>query len=175
MHEATFRGRETEAKALGQTWRFSRWTLNVLDEFLDWARTQLPDPLEVAEKAIFRLQREARRIRESKEYDDGEKQFLLSTNAQQQSLWADKAMDEATSYLGMGSPQFQSLLNSARGAARLAMLLLRKHHPDIDEETAFAIASEVGDDMQRIMSITAGKASPESLGNSEAPAATGAA
>ncbi len=175
MEQATFRGREVEAKALGQTWRFSRWTLNILDEFLDWARTVLPDPLVVAETALLRLQRNARAIRENKNTDEEEKAFLLQCNHENQERWGRLAMDEATSYLGMGSEQFQSLLNSARGAARLGMLLLRKHHPDINEETAFAIASEIGGDMQRIMAVTSGKATPDNLGNSKAPAESGAA
>jgi hypothetical protein len=178
MDEASYRGRETETKALGKTWRVSRWTLNVLDEFNDWARTILPDPLAVAEKEVLRLQRGARTVREDRELDDEEKQFRLQGNLEQQERISRLAMDEATSYLSLQSKQFQSLINSARGAAHLLLLLLREHQPDITEDVAFGIASGgiSPAEMQRIMEVTAGKASGGNgrgspRGNASSPAA----
>lgn len=182
MDEAAYRGRETETQALGKTWRLSRWTLNVLDEFNDWARTQLPDPLAVADKAVERLQLSARRIRQQAKLkptdkdhlDENEAAFLLQANAEQQERHSRNAMDEATSYLSLQSRQFQSLLNSARGVARLLFLLLRDHHPDIDEDTAFAVASCLDEEeVKRIMQVTSGRGGGQ--GNADAPASSGAA
>lgn len=113
-------GRETELKALGKTWTLARWTRDVWEEFLVWARTQLPDPIEVALRHVDQL-----------------------PPAIAEKLVAE-ALKQATGYLSIGSPRVTELLNSPEGITRLIWLLLRKHHPEASEDTALAIVFEVG-------------------------------
>lgn len=162
--QQSFCGKECEVQALGQTWRFGRWTLGVLDEWTDWARGQLPNPIDEAVKVIERM-----------ELDEQERkitnQRLLLTRNKIKDELVNAAMRRASSYLAFNSPEVQSLMNSPRGAARLVKLLLKTNHPDVSEEQALDLVMALGEDLQRIMLVTAGK-SPPGEGNGQAPAAS---
>lgn len=163
---ASYRGRETEAKAFGQAWRFSRWDINVIDDMTAWGSGQLPDPIEAAEKAVLRLQRQARKIREDQSIPDDERAFLLAANDEQQERITRVAMEEATTYLAYNSPKFRSLLNHPRGVAHLFALLLKKHHPEVTDDFAFELVRTLGDEeVARVMNITAGKGPGAPAGN----------
>lgn len=172
MSEATYRGRETETKALGKTWRVSRCDLNVWDSYFDWARKHLPDPLKVAEDAVLRLMKHARQISEREDLDKEEKKFLLAANAVQQESVSRLAMDKACSYLAMDSPEFQSLLRTPRGSAKLMAMLLTEHQPGTTEEMALEVVQEIGEDeIKRIVEVTQGRSGPKPAGgNALAPA-----
>lgn len=140
-------GRETTVQALGKEWKISRRTLGILDDFTDWAASRLPDPLEVAEKAILRLQDKQRKVAmdfEAKKISSADAQHLINAYQEQADRYAKIAMDKATAYLAFDSAEMQSLVHSARGSARMLMLLLKEHQPDVDEDTAFAISQELG-------------------------------
>lgn len=158
---ASFRGRETETTLNGRTWKFSRWTLNVLDDFCNWAAKQLPDPLEVAEKAVLRLQRFIKATTDNPALDEVEKEFLVQSYREQIDRTSELAMSKASGFLAINSPEMQSLLNNPRGTAHLLLLLLKAHHPDATEEDAFRLAVEIPEaEMKRIMVTTMGKSPP---------------
>ncbi len=170
MDTASFRGRETTTEALGRTWKVSRWSLDRMDDFRDWAATQLPDPLEIAEKALLRHQRQAWQIGNDKSLPDEERAFLLAANQERQERLARLAMEQATGYLSFLSPQVRTLLFDPRGSARLFLTLLREHQPEVTEEQAYQIGEAVGSkEQERIMAVTMGKGAGG--GNGEAPAA----
>ena len=161
--QAPYRGRETSAKALGKTWKFSRWTIDVIDDLTHWARPQLPDPLAVAEVAVLRLQRQARDICADEKLGEEERAFRLAANLEQQERVSRLAMDRAVSYLAFNSPEFQSLLNHPRGTAHLFYLLLKPNHPDMTDDLAHEIVKGLeGEDgaeaeAERIMVVTSGR------------------
>ena len=161
--QQSFCGRECEAEALGQRWRFGRWTLRVLDDWTEWARTQLPNPIDEAAAAIERMEadEEKRKITDPK---------LLARRNKIKDELVTAAIRQASSYLAFSAPEVQSLLNSPRGGAHLVRELLKGNHPDITEEKAFDLAQAMGmEEMERVMLTTSGKAPPG--GNGQAPAA----
>ena len=166
----SFRGRETSAKAIGQTWTFSRWTRNIFDDFADWSRTQLPDPIVLAEDAVLRLQKKQRAVHEDKKLPDEEKKFLLDAYQEQADRISKQGIELAASYLSLQCPRFRSLLGSPRGTAQLFCLQLQKHHPGTTLDTAWEIVHSLpSKECDRIMDVTAGTA-PDSGGNGSAPA-----
>ncbi|MBY0523426.1 MAG: hypothetical protein K2R98_08500 [Gemmataceae bacterium] len=170
MDDASYRGRETETQALGTTWRFARWTVNVLDDFTAWAKTQLPDPIDVAQAKVDELAAAEFDLLQRKDMPEPELKKRLFVNRQAQERLSKIAMEKACSYLAFTAPEFQSLLNSSRGSAQLLQLLLRKHHPNVTADEAFNIATAVEKkELERIFAVTAGKSPPS--GNSPAPAA----
>lgn len=163
MPTILFCGREVTAEALGRSWTFSRWTLTILDDFLTWARTQIPDPLDLATRHVEKMMVEEEKI--------SNKALLAHRNKIKDEL-VTGAIKQAASYLDFGSPQVQSLLHSPLGGSHLLMLLLKAHQPDVTEEDAFQIIQEIGDQkLQHIMDVTTGKVAP-SLGNGQAPVAS---
>ncbi len=165
--EATsYRGRETETRALGRTWKVGRWTLDVFDDYSAWAAEKLPDPIKVALREVESLSDEEFRVLNRREMKEEDRQRKLHFLRQQQDRLTRIAMEQATSYLSFTSKPFQSLMNSPRGGAHLLMLLLRQHHPDVTEDDAFYIVVEIGnEELQRIMSVTMGKTPPAPNGS----------
>jgi hypothetical protein len=138
-------GRESEIHALGTTWRIGRWDRGIWRKFLDWARTQLPDPVEEALKVVDRLPEKV-------------------ANALVQ-----KALEEKTAFLSIGSPKVTALLQSMEGGIYLLYLLLQKNHPGITEDDAMEIVMEYGvERLQERFDQAAGVAPQE--GNAQAPA-----
>lgn len=118
--DTTHIGKEQTVQALGQTWRLQRWSRAVWGEFLAWARTQLPDPLEVARRAME-----------------------LWGKEHHQAIGQD-ALDRANSAISIGSKAVNELLESPEGACYLLFLLVKKHHPDVTQDQAMDILMEVG-------------------------------
>lgn len=120
--QASHVGREAELTALGQSWRLARWERRTWDAFLDWARPRLPDPLEVARKALALFP-----------------QHLHEGIVRH-------AIDLSSRALASNSPQVQALLASAEGTAHVLWLLLRDNHPGVTEEQAWLVMAGAGDD-----------------------------
>ncbi len=170
MDTATFRGRETTTTGLGQEWRVSRFTLDRMDAFRDWAATVLPDPIAVAEVALLRHQREAWAVARNKDMPEDEQAFLLAANEERQERISKLAMELATSYLSFLSRPVQTLLRDPRGTAHYLLVMLREHHKDVTEETCYELGQVLGQrEVDRILLTTMGKGSDG--GNAEAPAA----
>jgi len=118
--EANHLGRESELTALGRTWRISRWTRKIWNDWLDWAKTVLPDPVDTAQKRIEKWP------------------------AHLQAEVARDALDRANMGLSIGSRPVSALMDSPEGACQLLYLLLKKHQPDVTEDDAMDILMEVG-------------------------------
>ena len=118
--EANHIGRESEIQAIGSTWKVGRWTRAVWADWLDWAKTQLPDPLAIVKKDLETWPKEVQ-------------EYLVR-----------QALDRATRALSIGSPEVSLLLDSPEGSCRLLYHLLKKNHPDVTEDDAMDILFEVG-------------------------------
>lgn len=170
-------GREHTVEALGQTWTAGRFDLAVWDKFLSWARTQLPDPMDVAERSCLRLAAQERRLVEelAATRGDAEKAELRGRIADLQAAQTHVArigLDKGSSYLAVSSPEVTSLLGSPRGNAKALALLLAKHHPDVTEDEASLIALDAGPEQMRDLWAAVHGKQPASPGkNGSAPAA----
>lgn len=117
---ATHVGREQTIEACGRVWRVSRWTRAVWAEWLAWARSVLPDPVEVALKHLDTIPPD---LRDS---------------------WVRMALDRKLTFLSLGSPEVRTLLTSLEGTVRVLWILLKKYQPDATEDDAFDVAMELG-------------------------------
>lgn len=134
-------GREQTVEIGGKTYKLSRLTRKMWKAFLAFARDLLPDPLEVVKKAL-----------------DG-----FSVEIQEKLV--KEALDKATLYLDLFSPQVGSVLSSIEGQSYLFYLLIRDNH-DVTEEEAtnlfFALINEFGRDKLDTLLVNAAGIIPES-------------
>lgn len=157
-------GQECEREILDQRWRFDRWELHILDEWTEWARSQLPDPIERAAAVIEKMMVTEENIEDSAT-------LARRNKIKDEIMFA--ATKQANSYLAFNSPEVQSLIQSPRGAAQLICLLLKKYQPNVTADEAFRLVQAMPDGMMReIMEITAGHSLPAEK-NSSAPASRG--
>lgn len=132
-------GREQTITALGRTWRVGRWTRAVWDEWLQWLRTRIPDPLQVLKDKL-----------------DQFPQHLQGELVRQ-------AIDRANEYLAPGSPLVTQALGSLEGNAHLFYLLLQEHQPTVTPDDALQVAMEIGEQRGRVLRDVSGVA-PEGNG-----------
>jgi len=155
---ATYRGREAEFESLGQTWRASRFDMNVMDDFALWAQKHLPDPIEVAERQVEKLAAEEYRLKQEKGGDEESRKARLHYLEQQQERLTRMAMEKGTSYLAWDSPEMEAVRRSPRGAAQLMYLLLKKHHEGMTPQQALNILVDANkEDLSRVMALIMGK------------------
>ncbi|WP_020469319.1 hypothetical protein [Zavarzinella formosa] len=115
-------GRETTIEVGGQSYTLSRYDREILDQMTEWARAQLPNPLEAIKGHIADFPKHL------------------------QELMLREAVANASRKLSFDSPQIQEILNSVNGAMRVISLLLKKHHPDINEEKVWAIIEQLAEE-----------------------------
>ena len=164
-------GRETTTKALGYEWTFSRFNIEIADQYAEWATKKLPDPIQLGMAAVKPLAEREWKLRHSDGVPEETRMQELFVLHKQQELFTTEAMDAARSYLSFNDPAFQSLANSPVGGAKLCYLLARKHHPELTEEEAFLLWQNIPQEEQtRILETTRGT-SPPASGNAPAPAA----
>jgi len=129
-----FLGREQEIDVLGRRWKVGRWTMGVWRELLEWARPQIPNPLDAIAK------------------------HLNSFSLDAQKYAVDQALDASRSFLSIGSPEIQSVLNSLEGGVRLLWLLLKTHQQNATEDDAYQVAMALGRDrLAAILAAAMGK------------------
>ncbi len=159
--QATFRGRETTFEALGRMWRVSRMDVDVMDDFCAWAGTVLPDPLDKAADQVERLASREYAVTNDKTLTEEERQRQLFFLRQHQDRLTRIAMERASSYLALNSPEVVSVRRHPRGGAQLLHLLLRKHQPDVTIDECLRIMLEIdAEEFIRVMSVAMGKAPP---------------
>src|SRR5947209_5027603 len=115
-------GKETTVQAMGKTWRVGKLRLSVLEEFIAWIATQIPDPFEGLEKIVPLL--------------DRQEALALIKEA--------KARKDALVCKDIGHPIIQEFQQTVRGALHLFWLMLKEHQPDVTKDQAFEIALETG-------------------------------
>lgn len=130
-------GREQTFDAAGRTWKLSRWERRVWWELLEWARPQIPDPVESIAKHLDKLPPDVARYA------------------------VDKALAASRIFLSINSPEVQSLIESLEGGVRTLYLLLREHQPEATEDDAYRIAISFGHEkLQRLFEVALGKPAP---------------
>lgn len=144
-------GREQVLEIAGRKWKLSRWERRIWWELLQWARPQIPDPVETIAKHLDKLPDK------------------LASYA------VDKALAASRTFLSVNSPEVDSLLESLEGMVKVLHLLLLEHQPSITEDEAYCLAMHVaktdpvGKDgkkkanrLQEIFAIALGKGPPSS-------------
>lgn len=146
MSEATHVGKESVISTGGRDWRVGRWTRDVWDTFLGWARKRLPDPLDVAERMMARLPEASHPI------------------------IVRECIALSTSYLSINSGPVQELLSSIEGTAYMLHLCLQEHQPGATEDDAWNILHSVANDIVReALDKAGGKVPPSVQGKDQAP------
>ena len=155
-------GREQIIDAAGRQWKFGRWDRSVWFEFLAWARTQLPNPLDKIRPVIEQLtSRQAALLAQNTEATTKEAELL----AQHLDGIVRLAINESMSYLSVGSAPVADVVRSLEGTIKILWLLLRKHQPNVTEDDAFDIFDEVGlQNVQNLMNVASGEM-PTAPGN----------
>lgn len=119
-------GRETVIDALGKRWTVGRWTVDVWDQLLEWARPRLPDPFAGLEKVVDKLP-EAAALQLVRE-----------------------AQERAARALSIQSPEVVELIDGTlEGKVQTFYLLLRQHHPDVTREEVVEVLRAIGEDQER--------------------------
>lgn len=130
--------RETTIEVGGNTYRLARFDREILENFLDWADTKLPNPI-----AAIAGQ-------------------LKGLDAETKELVVRAAVEKASSRRCITNPDVQSLMRSFDGAYHLFYLLLHKHQPDLTEQEAGKIHEACFEEhgpkyVDRKMSIVSGE------------------
>jgi len=137
-------GREQVVEALGRRWKLARWDRGVWKDLLEWARPQVPDPIEAISKHLDKLPPEVAKYA------------------------VDAALKAKRAFLSINSPEVQTVLGSLEGISKALYLLLLPHQPNATEDDAYAILMEVGpEEMQKRLAVALGRS--ESAGNAVAP------
>lgn len=136
-------GREQEFEALGQAWRFGRWERRVWWELLQWARPQVPNPLDLVKDVL---------------------PLLPPATA---AAVAKEAIAASRTFLSVLSPEVKALIGSLEGSTQIVYLLLKDHHPKVSEDDAFRIVLSLGDRLEGMLAIARGESYQEK--NDEAP------
>ncbi len=123
-------GKETTVTVNGKAWTFGRIKLSVIVEFCDWVREREGNPFEQLKEFV---------------------QYLAQADIpvlfrEAQTRWSD------LNSLHLKHPIMMKYQQSPEGAGRMAMLMLRHHHPDITPDEAFDITQQIGSvKMEQIM------------------------
>jgi len=99
----------------GQQYRLSKFTLELYQEYLIWAKSVLPDPF------------------------DGLAERIKGLSPDLQRYAYDKAEAKAKVRGTMNDPDVQELMKSVDGIKKLFHLLFRKHHPELSESQVATI------------------------------------
>lgn len=94
----------------GKEYRLAKATVNRLDEFVEWCKTKLPNPIKAAGECIASF---------PKEYQD---------------LLVRVAVAEGSSPLTINSPRVQALAGTPEGMVRIFHILLKPNHPEVTLE-----------------------------------------
>jgi hypothetical protein len=182
MSVAEHVGRECTFDALGKPWTASRWSRRVWNDFVEWAKPLVPDPLEVAlrhvdaatlkDAEIVRRLRQADLVEEVAAKAEGRPPVMIAPLYSPIANDMVKAAQErAETYLHINSMAIQSVVKSLPGESYLFFLLLRKHQPTVTPDQAEEILEELPrEEVNRILATASGTyKAPEK--NALAPAA----
>lgn len=102
----------------GTTYKLSKFTLPLYEEFLTWAKSRLPDPFEgIAEKVKGLPDHLARHM-------------------------IDRAEERAARRGSLTDPDVQAVAESPEGLRKIYSLLFRKYQPSMTEEQVMAVVEE---------------------------------
>lgn len=163
-------GREVTVTALGQSWTFARWVRKTWVALTDYAQTRIPNPLKEAAAVLPEWSVcDAETIRKLAIADEAEKVkaaaegrtpvLMASKFSPASDTLIQKSIDKRATYLGFGSPELGSFMQSVDGMSFIFFLLLKPNHPDVTEDDAYEIMMSMdAADKARVMSVTRGEA-----------------
>lgn len=103
-------GQETNITISGANYRLSKFTIPLYQEFITWARAQLPDPFEGLAEKCKGLSPELAK-------------YLI-----------DKAEKRAATRNSLADPEIEAVANSLPGVKKILTLLFRKYQPSLSDE-----------------------------------------
>lgn len=139
-------GKATKVRFLGKEWTVGRAEFPVFEEYFDWLKELIGDPLEDFHRVIDHLTPELVK----QEYDEL------------------KALRNAVKSMDITRPALLPFFSTPRGMTHFLYLCLKVHHPDVEEDIAFQMLIGLGgEEIGRILNRSIGEA-PQ--GNAEASA-----
>jgi hypothetical protein len=93
----------------GTNYRLSKFTIPLYQEFVQWAKSKLPDPYEGLAERCKGLSPELAK-------------YII-----------DKAEQRAINRGKLNDPEIEDVANSLEGVKKMCSLLFRKHHPNLSE------------------------------------------
>jgi hypothetical protein len=140
-------GKESTIHIGGRPIRVARFDISVLNRWMAWAKTQLPNPLELLAPILKDL-----------------------APSVQEKLVAE-AYVKASARLDFFSPEIQNVMNSLDGMGKLMCCLFQVHQPQLTDDEAWELfqagLDEYGDDKFRELITTAQGTVPVDAGAAE--------
>lgn len=144
---------------------FGRFERRLVEEYVDWAKTQVPDALQIAIKQMDRLEVEADVIQKDASIPAPEKARKIQWITQKQEWLQREAIRLDQGGLTWGSQPVEALLRTEKGQLHFFKLILKKHHPDLTYEQIEAVLEPLTrEDLDKIIEVVSGKVPP---GNAE--------
>lgn len=144
-------GREQELTALGKGWKLSVCNRHVWKAFAEFVQTVMPDPIRAVANVIEQVaSADAAVLRglfaKDKEAKDAKRNevSLADKYVQMAETITNVAIMKAAARMSFGSYEMLDLLRWPDAQCKMLFLLLRKHQPDISEDTADEILNEIG-------------------------------
>ena len=140
-------GQEQTIKVNGRDWRLSRWTRAIWREWLEWAKKQIPDPVEECAKILDKFPKDLQ---------------------EKMVTWA---LEKKSRVLSLGSPEVNALFDDPEGTCHLLYLLLKKHQPDATEDDAMDVFNALGQEVLNKHFDLAAGVGKDNPGKDDSPAA----
>lgn len=115
-------GQEQTVKVGEKVYTLSKADASVREEFLEWARPRIADPIDAILGKLEKMKPKAA------------------------SLFTREALQQARARYDFASPEIQQVAQTEAGIVKMISLLLRKHHPDITDEEALDVGQAIGDE-----------------------------
>jgi hypothetical protein len=143
-----FAGEPATFAALGRTWTLSRFSLSKWRPFVEWVKSQMPDPRELAFAYISN-----EHIPESKKAEI-----------------VQAALDREWRFTSIESEEVREARQTPEGMTQIVYLLLRDHHPEITpDDASIIVAAAVFKELAAAIARSEGEV-PAAPGNEQAPA-----
>lgn len=117
---ANYIGKETQITVGQKTYKLARLTRGIMHEFAEWAKSQIPNPLNVV----------------------AEKLPLFDKYPHLQDMMVKQAVKDSKTYGDVNSHEVQAIAGSMDGQIKMVTLLLKANHPEVTEDEAFEIAMQ---------------------------------
>lgn len=111
-------GQESKLTINGKTYRLARFDRRLANDFVKWARSVLPNPLQSIAEVVKDLPPEL-----------AEKLAM-------------KAYEDSRELLDISSPRVQELLETLPGLIKLSSLLIQRNHPELSDDETWAIIEQ---------------------------------
>lgn len=111
-------GKEQTIVVDGKSYKLSRLTRATMKEFAEWAKSLIPNPLDVVAERLD--------------------QFAKYPHLQE--VMVKDAVARSKTFGDFNSPEVQSIMSSMDGQIKMVSMLLKPNHPELTEDEVFDIA-----------------------------------